>query len=105
MSTRSRQHSVRGRIGRHLRAVRSGQTHTGFLTAARSGETHIRTLVAVIAALTVAITACAGVPERSAPERVRAIGGSTATPIPQLPPQPGADPRAIVSGFLAANVS
>jgi len=105
MSARSRQHTVRGRIGRYLRAARSGQTHTGFLTAARSGETHIRTLVAVIAALTVALTACAGVPERSAPERVRAIGGSTATPIPQLPPQPGADPRAIVSGFLAANVS
>ena len=105
MSARSRQHPVRGRVGRYLRAARSGQTHTGFLTAARSGQTHIRTLVAVLAALTVALTACAGVPERSAPERVRAIGGSTAAPVPTPTPQPGADPRAIVLGFLAANVS
>ena len=105
MSARSRQHPVRGRIGRYLRAARSGQTHTGFLTAARSGQTHIRTLVAVLAALTVALTACAGVPEQSAPERVRAIGGSTAAPVPTPTPQPGADPRAIVLGFLAANVS
>src|SRR6185312_11621002 len=118
MSARSRRHPVRGRVGRYLRAARSGQTHTraltaaragqthtSFLAAARSGHTHIRTLVAVLAALTVALTACAGVPERSAPERVRAIGGSTATPSPTPSPQPGADPRAIVSGFLAANVS
>jgi len=75
------------------------------LTAAGAGHTHIRTLVAVLAALTVALTACAGVPERSAPERVRAIGGSTATPAPTPSPQPGADPRAVVLGFLAANVS
>ena len=92
MSARSRRHPVRGRVGRYLRAARSGQTHT-------------RTLVAVLAALTVALTACAGVPERSAPERVRAIGGSTATPAPTPSPQPGADPRSIVLGFLAANVS
>jgi hypothetical protein len=105
MSARSRQNPVRGRVGRYLRAARSGQTHTGFLTAARSGQTHIRTLVAVLAALTVALTACAGVPEQSAPERVRAIGGSTAAPVPTPTPQPGADPRAIVLGFLAANVS
>jgi hypothetical protein len=59
----------------------------------------------VLAALTVTLTACAGVPERSAPEKVRAIGGSTATPVPAPAPQPGADPRAIVLGFLAANVS
>ena len=84
-------------------AARSGLTAR--LTAARSGHTHIRTLVAVLAALTVALTACAGVPERSAPERVRAIGGSTASPVPTPSPQPGADPRAIVLGFLAANVS
>jgi hypothetical protein len=88
-----------------LTAARSGPTRTGFLTAARSSHTHIRTLVAVLAALTVALTACAGVPERSAPERVRAIGGSTAAPVPTPIPQPGADPRAIVLGFLAANVS
>ena len=105
MSARSRQHPVRGWIGGILRAARSGQTHTGFLTAAGAGHTHIRTLVAVLAALTVALTACAGVPERSAPERVRAIGGSTATPAPTPSPQPGADPRAVVLGFLAANVS
>jgi len=105
VSARSRQHPVRGWIGGYLRAARSGQTHTGFLTAAGAGHTHIRTLVAVLAALTVALTACAGVPERSAPERVRAIGGSTATPAPTPSPQPGADPRAVVLGFLAANVS
>ena len=105
MSARSRRIRSAGGSGAS-RTARSGQTHTaGVLTAARSGQTHIRTLVAVLAALTVALTACAGVPERSAPERVRAIGGSTAAPVPTPTPQPGADPRAIVLGFLAANVS
>ena len=118
MSTRSRQHLVLRRVGRFLRAARSGQTDTSVPAAARSGQTpirvptaaraghtHIGALVAILAALTVALTACAGVPERSAPERVRAIGGSTASPVPTPSPQPGADPRAIVLGFLAANVS
>jgi Lipoprotein LpqB beta-propeller domain len=62
-------------------------------------------LVAALAALIATLTACAGVPDHSAPERVRAIGGSTAAPVPAPSPQPGADPRAIVLGFLAANVS
>ena len=118
MSARSRQEPVGGRVGRYLQAARSGQKHTRALTVARSVQTHsrvltaaptsqtrVRMLVAVLAALTVALTACAGVPERSAPERVRAIGGSTATPVPTPTPQPGADPRAIVLGFLSANVS
>ena len=77
----------------------------GSVLRPRSGQTHVGAIVAVLAALTVTLTACAGVPERSAPEKVRAIGGSTATPVPAPAPQPGADPRAIVLGFLAANVS
>jgi len=77
----------------------------GSALRARSGQTHIGAIVAVLAALTVTLTACAGVPERSAPEKVRAIGGSTAAPVQAPSPQPGADPRAIVLGFLAANVS
>ena len=105
MSWQSRQNPIRQRVRRVQNAARSGHAHVRVPKAVRSGNAHIRALVAVLAALTVALTACAGVPERSAPERVRAIGGSTAAPIPQLPPQPGADPRAIVSGFLAANVS
>jgi Lipoprotein LpqB beta-propeller domain len=105
MSARSRQNPVLGRIGRFLESVPSCHSPIGVATAARAGHTHIRALVAMLAALTVALTACAGVPERSAPERVRAIGGSTATPVPTPSPQPGADPRAIVLGFLLANVS
>jgi Lipoprotein LpqB beta-propeller domain len=105
MSWRSRQDPIRWRVRRVLYAARSGHANVRTPKVVRSGDAPIRALVAVLAALTVALTACAGVPERSAPERVRAIGGSTATPIPQPPPQPGADPRAIVSGFLAANVS
>ena len=80
-------------------------THSRAATAARTSHTRVRMLIAVLAALTVALTACAGVPERSAPERVRAVGGATATPVPTPIPQPGADPRAIVQGFLSANVS
>jgi lipoprotein LpqB-like beta-propeller protein len=90
---------------RLLTAARPVQTHSPVLTAPGFNHARIRTLVAVIAALTIALTACAGVPERSTPERVRAIGGSTATPVPTPTPQPGADPRAIVLGFLSANVS
>ena len=63
------------------------------------------TLAAVMAGLITALTACAGVPENSVPERVRTIGGATAAPVPAPSPQPGADPRAIVLGFLQANVS
>src|SRR5689334_10957684 len=86
---------------RLLTAARPVQTHSPVLTAPGFNHARIRTLVAVIAALTIALTACAGVPERSTPERVRAIGGSTATPVPTPTPQPGADPRAIVLGFLS----
>src|SRR6476659_114002 len=105
MSARSRQSPVLGGVGRFLKSVPSCHTPIRIPAAARAGHTHIRALVAMLAALTVALTACAGVPERSAPERVRAIGGSTAAPVPTPTPQPGADPRAIVLGFLAANVS
>src|SRR4029077_6254988 len=105
MSWRSRQDPIRWRVRRVLHAARSGHVNVGAPKVVRSGDAHIRALVAVLAALTVALTACAGVPERSAPERVRAIGGSTATPAPTPSPQPGADPRAVVLGFLAANVS
>jgi Lipoprotein LpqB beta-propeller domain len=62
-------------------------------------------LAAALAGVIVTLTACAGVPEDSAPERVRAIGGAAAIPVQPPSPQPGADPRAIVLGFLQANVS
>ena len=102
MRTRSRQNQLRG----YLRKAPAGHTRIrGSAEWARSGQTHIRALVAVLLALTVTLTACAGVPDSSAPEKVRAIGGSTATPVPAPTPQPGADPRAIVLGFLSANVS
>jgi hypothetical protein len=102
MRTRSRASQLRG----HVRKAPSGHPRIrGSAEWARSGQTHIRALLAVLLALTVTLTACAGVPERSAPEKVRAIGGSTATPVPAPTPQPGEDPRAIVLDFLAANVS
>ncbi len=102
MRTRSRENQLRG----YVRKAPSGHTRIrGSALRPRSGQTRIGAIVAVLAALTVTLTGCAGVPERSAPEKVRAIGGSTATPVPAPAPQPGADPRAIVLGFLAANVS
>lgn len=102
MRTRSRANQLRG----HVMRPPSGHPRIrGSVLRPRSGQTHVGAIVAVLAALTVTLTACAGVPERSAPEKVRAIGGSTATPVPAPAPQPGADPRAIVLGFLAANVS
>jgi hypothetical protein len=102
MRTRSRANQLRG----YVMKAPSGRTRIrGSALRPRSGQMHIGAIVAVLAALTVTLPACAGVPERSAPEKVRAIGGSTATPVPAPAPLPGADPRAIVLGFLAANVS
>jgi hypothetical protein len=58
-----------------------------------------------VGGLLLLVTGCSGVPESSAPEKIRAVGGSAAVAVPTPTPQPGADPRAIVTGFLEANVS
>ncbi len=63
-----------------------------------------RGLFAVLA-IAVLATGCSGVPSSSAPHVVRSIpNGVAAAPVNTIAPQPGDDPRTIVSGFLAANV-
>jgi hypothetical protein len=63
----------------------------------------------VLAALTTMVLAagCSGVPTTSRPEIVRPVN-ETGNPVasrPAIAPNPGDDPRAIVSGFLQASVS
>jgi len=64
-----------------------------------------RWLAVVMAVAVLALAGCSGVPSSSSPQVVRTIPnrvapGATAT----VTPQPGADPRAIVLGFLQANL-
>jgi hypothetical protein len=62
-------------------------------------------MMAVTAAL-VTLVGCSGVPGQSDPQIVRSIGGNqSSVPQPTTSPLPGADPRSIVTSFLAANVS
>ena len=62
-------------------------------------------MVAAVLALGL-LTSCSGVPSSSSPEVIRTISGGVApSPASSISPGPGLDPRQIVSGFLAANVS
>jgi Lipoprotein LpqB beta-propeller domain len=65
-----------------------------------------RLAAAAIGAVALIAAACSGVPNSSTPEVVRTgVGGPTQAPSPIASPQPGAEPVAIVKGFLNANVS
>jgi hypothetical protein len=57
-------------------------------------------------AAAIALAGCSGVPTRSKPQVIGPIASSVApSAAPVVSPAPGLDPRAIVQGFLAANVS
>lgn len=51
------------------------------------------------------LAGCAGVPQSSDPQVVGPVAAGPPTPAPTISPQPGADPRGIVTGFLNANAS
>jgi hypothetical protein len=53
----------------------------------------------------VVLTGCSGVPSSSRPEVVRTVVGHESGGVADTAPKPGDEPRAIVSGFLAAAVS
>ncbi|MCU1658820.1 MAG: Lipoprotein LpqB beta-propeller protein [Pseudonocardiales bacterium] len=57
--------------------------------------------------LTVAVllAGCTGVPSSSSPQVVNPVGVATPTGAPQITPAPGADPRTIVTAFLAASAT
>jgi hypothetical protein len=65
-----------------------------------------RAWLAVLGAAAVLVAGCSGVPGSSAPAVIRTIdsGDVAAVPVPRGP-LPGDDERAIVTGFLSANVS
>lgn len=63
-------------------------------------------LVVFLAAVVVVLAACSGVPTNSVPQVVRTVdSGGDLTTSPVATPAADAEPRDIVSGFLAANVS
>ncbi|TAM90875.1 MAG: hypothetical protein EPN43_05115 [Jatrophihabitans sp.] len=65
-----------------------------------------RRAAAVLAAGTVlALSGCSGVPSSSAPQIVKQLNVAQPPPEVGIAPEPGADPRSIVSGFLANNAS
>jgi hypothetical protein len=64
-----------------------------------------RAAAALLFAAVVALAGCTGVPSLSSPEVVTAVGGATPTSSPAIAPVPGADPRTIVSDFLAASAT
>jgi hypothetical protein len=72
--------------------------------ASRSGRLWASLIAAVLVLATCA--ACSGVPSTSDPQIIRSVGADDSTVgVSAEPPAPGADPRTIVEGFLAANVS
>lgn len=62
-------------------------------------------LAALCALAAALLSACAGVPDSSAPEVVQTVGGAQPVQQPAVTPEPGADPREIVAGFLANNAA
>ncbi len=64
-------------------------------------------LLALAVALTglLTVSACTGVPLSSEPQVVTPLGDGSTPAAPTISPEPGADPRAIVKGFLAANAT
>jgi len=56
-------------------------------------------------AATVALAGCTGVPLSSRPQVIETIGGGQGSPASPPGPAPGAEPRAIVSGFLVNNAA
>ncbi len=66
----------------------------------------MRRALAGVAALAILATGCSGVPTSSKPQVIGPVQGGPAVSVsPTNTPQPGADPRAIVQGFLHANLS
>ena len=66
----------------------------------------MRRLPGLLAAAAVLVLAgCSGVPVSSAPQVVKTVGVQQPPPDVGIAPEPGADPRSIVSGFLANNAS
>jgi hypothetical protein len=51
------------------------------------------------------LAGCAAVPRSSDPQVVGPVAAGPPTPLPTISPQPGADPRGILTGFLNANAS
>jgi hypothetical protein len=62
-------------------------------------------LAVLVAALAAVLAGCAGVPASSAPEVVQTIGGAQQVQPAAVTPEPGADPREIVAGFLTNNAA
>jgi len=65
----------------------------------------VRRLVPLLVALAATLAGCTVVPSGSSPEIVQSVGNAGPTPVAEFSPQPGAEPRAIVSGFLGSNAS
>jgi hypothetical protein len=63
-----------------------------------------RTL-ACLGAAAVLLGGCTGIPRSSAPQVVQPVGIAQPISPAAITPQPGADPRSIVTGFLANNVT
>jgi hypothetical protein len=62
-----------------------------------------RSLLAVLAAGLLALTACTGVPPSSAPDVIGNVNVNPDAGSPTITPTPNADPRSIVTQFLAAS--
>jgi hypothetical protein len=69
-----------------------------------TGRASARRLGALAAAALV-LAGCAAVPGSSDPQVVGPVAAGPPTAAPTISPQPGADPRGIVTGFLNANAS
>jgi Lipoprotein LpqB beta-propeller domain/Sporulation and spore germination len=59
----------------------------------------------LVAAAALGLAGCAAVPRSSDPQVVGPVAAGPPTAAPTISPQPGADPRGIVTGFLNANAS
>lgn len=64
-----------------------------------------RALIAALVAGAALLAGCTGVPLTSEPQVVTPLGDGPTAAAPTIVPEPGADPRAIVKGFLSANAS
>jgi hypothetical protein len=65
----------------------------------------VKRVAPLIAAAVVVLAGCSGVPSTSSPQVVKSVAVQQPPPGAGVVPVPGADPRAIVSGFLANNAS
>lgn len=87
------------------RPARGGRARAARTERARTARSWRASAIALLVVLASLLAACSGVPKSSDPQVVKNVGPDARTPAAPSTPPAGADPRTIVTGFLANNVS